>query len=164
MASANSLTVPVLNVVGGGLDQLVEQKCKQNIACCQNTNSEAVCVFLLFYSRSISNTSIERQPCRRRSSLRCSRFASLNQSISFAVNSGGGSHDCERGLPQGRVYNRSTYIPVHFNARASPSSFRLVETPTAFVAVFSLDEIVSFICFSFVAVPWDNGFMYLSHL
>jgi hypothetical protein len=39
------LTVPVLNVVGGGVDQLVEQKCKQNIACCQNTHSEAVCVF-----------------------------------------------------------------------------------------------------------------------
>ncbi|KAJ5676466.1 conidial hydrophobin Hyp1/RodA [Penicillium maclennaniae] len=36
-----SANVPVLNVVGGGLDQLVEQKCKQNIACCQNTKSEA---------------------------------------------------------------------------------------------------------------------------
>ncbi|KAJ5259591.1 conidial hydrophobin Hyp1/RodA [Penicillium angulare] len=36
-----SLNVPVLNVVGGGLDQLVEQKCKQNIACCQDTKSDA---------------------------------------------------------------------------------------------------------------------------
>ncbi|OQE14734.1 hypothetical protein PENSTE_c033G10216 [Penicillium steckii] len=36
-----SANVPVLNVVGGGIDQLVEQKCKQNIACCQNNDSEA---------------------------------------------------------------------------------------------------------------------------
>ncbi|KAI9041830.1 uncharacterized protein KD926_006375 [Aspergillus affinis] len=35
-----SLNVPVLNVVGGGVDQLVNQKCKQNIACCQNSGSQ----------------------------------------------------------------------------------------------------------------------------
>ncbi|KAJ5786948.1 conidial hydrophobin Hyp1/RodA [Penicillium pulvis] len=36
-----SVNVPVLNIVGGGIDQLVEQKCKQNIACCQNDGSSA---------------------------------------------------------------------------------------------------------------------------
>ncbi|KAJ5648822.1 conidial hydrophobin Hyp1/RodA [Penicillium longicatenatum] len=36
-----SLNVPVLNIVGGGVDQLINQKCKQNIACCQNTGSNA---------------------------------------------------------------------------------------------------------------------------
>ncbi|KAJ6111270.1 conidial hydrophobin Hyp1/RodA [Penicillium sp. IBT 16267x] len=36
-----SLNIPVLNVVGGGVDQLINQKCKQNIACCQNTGSSA---------------------------------------------------------------------------------------------------------------------------
>ncbi|KAJ5948391.1 conidial hydrophobin Hyp1/RodA [Penicillium verhagenii] len=36
-----SLNIPVLNVVGGGVDQLINQKCKQNIACCQNTESNA---------------------------------------------------------------------------------------------------------------------------
>ncbi|KAJ5578795.1 conidial hydrophobin Hyp1/RodA [Penicillium hispanicum] len=36
-----SANVPVLNVVGGGIDQLVEQKCKQNIACCQNDGAQA---------------------------------------------------------------------------------------------------------------------------
>ncbi|KAJ5994710.1 conidial hydrophobin Hyp1/RodA [Penicillium waksmanii] len=36
-----SANVPVLNVVGGGVDQLVEQKCKQNIACCQNDGAQA---------------------------------------------------------------------------------------------------------------------------
>ncbi|KAJ5925768.1 conidial hydrophobin Hyp1/RodA [Penicillium verhagenii] len=36
-----SLSLPVLNVVGGGIDQLINQKCKQNIACCQNTESNA---------------------------------------------------------------------------------------------------------------------------
>ncbi|KAJ5100100.1 conidial hydrophobin Hyp1/RodA [Penicillium argentinense] len=36
-----SANVPVLNVVGGGVDQLINQKCKQNIACCQNTDSNA---------------------------------------------------------------------------------------------------------------------------
>ncbi|KAJ5764771.1 conidial hydrophobin Hyp1/RodA [Penicillium odoratum] len=36
-----SLNVPVVDLVEGGLQNLVNQKCKQNIACCQNTGSNA---------------------------------------------------------------------------------------------------------------------------
>ncbi|KAJ5835856.1 hypothetical protein N7447_001882 [Penicillium robsamsonii] len=32
--------IPVLNIVGGGVDQLVDQKCKQNIACCQPSQDD----------------------------------------------------------------------------------------------------------------------------
>ncbi|KAJ5197046.1 conidial hydrophobin Hyp1/RodA [Penicillium cf. viridicatum] len=35
-----STQVPVLNIVGGSIDQPVEQKCKQNIACCQLSPSQ----------------------------------------------------------------------------------------------------------------------------
>lgn len=38
----NPMTVPVLDVVGGQVDQLVNKKCAQNIACCQNSDSNAV--------------------------------------------------------------------------------------------------------------------------
>ncbi|KAJ5160995.1 conidial hydrophobin Hyp1/RodA [Penicillium capsulatum] len=36
-----SLSVPVLDVVGGQVDQVLNSKCKQNIACCQDTKSDA---------------------------------------------------------------------------------------------------------------------------
>jgi len=95
---ANSLTVPVLNIVGGGIDQLVEQKCKQNIACCQNTDSEAVCVFPVSNCRCIPNRWIEWQPRRRRRPLRCSWFAHLNREIRVSRHTGGSSHEYVCGL------------------------------------------------------------------
>ncbi|KAJ5167553.1 conidial hydrophobin Hyp1/RodA [Penicillium canariense] len=36
-----NLNVPVVNLVPTNLQGLVEQKCKQNIACCQNNHAEA---------------------------------------------------------------------------------------------------------------------------
>lgn len=41
------MTVPVLNVVGGQVDQLANKKCAQNIACCQNSDSNAVRPYFL---------------------------------------------------------------------------------------------------------------------
>lgn len=129
----NQCAVPVLNVVGGGLDQLVEQKCKQNIACCQGSSATSVrapfgsCVekFVLL------TTITERKSCRCCCSLRCPRLASLNYTrdddLPDSMVFMGTLPPNWRGSSWSSIQSPA-YIHVHFTALARAFLlFRLIE-------------------------------------
>ena len=70
------LQIPLLIAVP--LQDLVNQKCKQNIACCQNSPSSAVSTSDTLSTFYKSNNITELRPCRSRSALRCPRLHHLS--------------------------------------------------------------------------------------
>lgn len=71
--------IPILIAVP--IQDLVNQKCKQNIACCANSPASAVSFDLIASSFPDANSIAELRPCRRRSSLRCPRLHPLSASL-----------------------------------------------------------------------------------
>jgi hypothetical protein len=75
------IQIPIL--INVPIQDLVNQKCKQNIACCQNSPSSAVSIPTVTVYRSALTFLAELRPHRSRPSLHCPWLHHLNASLCF---------------------------------------------------------------------------------